>query len=134
MPEELPVTRTDCTERTLHGPGRGSLGALSRAAALKRLVRAKGDAATNRSLLKRSTHAQAVRPSLERTRSSGAAGLHSVAPLGALALELRDQELRVEGGDQVLERLRAGFEHLHHPLGLDLPRQAAHHDLDLLLD
>ena len=38
----------------------------------------------------------------------------------ALALELGDHQLGVQGRDQVLQRLGAGFEHLHHPLGRHL--------------
>jgi hypothetical protein len=36
---------------------------------------------------------------------------------GAVALELGDHQLGVEGCDQVLQWLGAGFEHLDHALG-----------------
>ncbi len=40
-----------------------------------------------------------------------------LAAAGAMALELGDHQLGVEGGDQVLQRLGSGLEHLDHALG-----------------
>ena len=62
----------------------------------------------------------------------GAARRPSAA--GAVALELGDHQLRVQGGDQVLQGLGAGFEHLDHALGRDLAGEAVHDDADLLAD
>ena len=39
-----------------------------------------------------------------------------LAAAGAVALELGDHQLGVERGDQVLQWLGAGFEHLDHAL------------------
>ncbi len=52
----------------------------------------------------------------------------------AAALQLGDHQLRVQRRDQVLQRLGAGFKHLHHPLRRDLAGEPFHHHVDLLAD
>src|SRR5688500_11008061 len=41
---------------------------------------------------------------------------------GAVALELGDQQLRVQRGDQLVQRADPGLDNLHCPLGVDIPR------------
>src|ERR1700710_264272 len=53
---------------------------------------------------------------------------------GGVTLELGNQQLGVERGDQVLEWLGPGFEHLDDPLRRDLPGKPVHHHVDLLAD
>src|ERR1700709_86236 len=53
---------------------------------------------------------------------------------GAVTLERGNQQLGVERGDQVLEWLGPGFEHLDDPLRRDLPGKPVHHHVDLLAD
>ena len=52
----------------------------------------------------------------------------------ALALELGDQQLGVQRGDQVVERADAGLDDLERPVGVDVAGEALGEHLDLLGD
>ncbi len=69
-----------------------------------------------------------------RSRGPGRPGSLGPTTALALALQLGDQHLRVHRRDQVLERLGSGLDQLHRPVGVHLPGEAVHQDLDLLAD
>src|SRR5687767_12714030 len=74
------------------------------------------------------------RPSPRRCRARPATAPAESLARCALLLELSDQRLRMQRGDQVAQRLRPLLDELRGAVCVDIPAEALPDHLDLLLD